>query len=246
MPEFEPAPGTFLRVLADHWHEVLALVGPGTAQAVTALLARGGESDDPFDVLASVAYRLLPELPAAHALQRTLNSGFRYAEETGPDVTESEREARASLVWFASTVLASGPLTPPGPRPDRAAGHDPGPPPEPSEPVVLTGLPTWQELHAAVRRRLLALPGAPGGGPGLIRLPSPTGALVPAFQFGPGDEPWPIVLEVNRMLDAQHDPWGVAGWWVDPHAWLSAPPADLLGTGGDDRLRLAARSLVED
>jgi hypothetical protein len=110
----------------------------------------------------------------------------------------------------------------------------------------------------AVRDRLLAEPalteadvrrrGTDPADSGLIRLPAyEDGTVLPRFQFaGPAARPWPAVLEVNGLLGADRDPWGVADWWLSPNAWLGAAPARLLGTGRDARLVDTARYLIED
>jgi hypothetical protein len=107
-----------------------------------------------------------------------------------------------------------------------------------------------------VQARLLALPSltaddhrsqAVASVRELIRLPRPDGgAQLPAFQFGPSGAPWPVVREINELLDAAGDPWGVACWWVDPHERLDAAPAALLGRSEDALIRLAATTVEED
>ncbi|HEU5030427.1 MAG TPA: hypothetical protein VFV01_36330, partial [Spirillospora sp.] len=78
----------------------------------------------------------------------------------------------------------------------------------------------------------------PGGAP-LIRL-GPDGA--PAFQFDAAGRPVPVVLEINRLLGADTDPWGAADWWLGANAWLAGVPAALLGDVDDRVLVLAARA----
>ncbi|MFF8815439.1 hypothetical protein [Streptomyces pactum] len=118
-----------------------------------------------------------------------------------------------------------------------------------------------------VRRRLLAAPalsaaevadggggaraagagGAVRGAPrGLIALTNDAGRTVfPAFQFAAGATPWPVVREVNTVLEAGADPWGAADWWLSPHTWWGVPPAGLPGQGRDAELLAAARSLAD-
>ncbi|MEV5548589.1 hypothetical protein AB0L35_21100 [Streptomyces sp. NPDC052309] len=80
---------------------------------------------------------------------------------------------------------------------------------------------------------------------GLIALTDDGGQTVfPAFQFAAGTTPWPVVLEVNAVLEAEADPWGAADWWLSPHTWWGAPPAALLGRGRDAELRAAARAVA--
>ncbi|MBE1537050.1 hypothetical protein [Actinomadura algeriensis] len=77
----------------------------------------------------------------------------------------------------------------------------------------------------------------------LVRLTSRDGADgAPAFQFDEVGNPVPVVLEINRLLDAAGDPWGVADWWLCGNAWLRGTPADLLGTTADADLLAAAHA----
>ncbi|GAB3680134.1 hypothetical protein GCM10027589_50300 [Actinocorallia lasiicapitis] len=75
----------------------------------------------------------------------------------------------------------------------------------------------------------------------------PDGDLVrlPAFQFRDFPEPWPVVVEVNGLLDAADDPRGVLDWWGSRNARCGgSPPADLIGTDPAP-IVAAARALVE-
>ncbi|WP_405951607.1 hypothetical protein OG588_40630 [Streptomyces prunicolor] len=70
---------------------------------------------------------------------------------------------------------------------------------------------------------------------------------VPAFQLDPASgTPYPIVVEINRLLSADEDPWGAADWWLGSNVWLDAAPARLLGTGADDALLSAARAEIPE
>lgn len=75
----------------------------------------------------------------------------------------------------------------------------------------------------------------------LLGLPSGRGYLYPAFQFDhERRDVFAEVRAVNERLDAANDPWGVASWWISPHARLGARPADLVGTRrGDDLVAVA-------
>lgn len=51
----------------------------------------------------------------------------------------------------------------------------------------------------------------------------------PAFQFDhDGRRIWPAVRLINQTLDARHDPWGVAGWWLTRDRVLGAAPWELV------------------
>ncbi|MFF8381436.1 hypothetical protein ACF07V_35600 [Streptomyces sp. NPDC015661] len=107
-----------------------------------------------------------------------------------------------------------------------------------------------------VRERLLAAPALNadtvlrrGGDPyarELIRLRGAGGVLrLPRFQFSEGTLPWMAVLEVNRLLEADRDPWGAADWWLSANAWLGAAPAELLGGPMEHQLADLAGFLME-
>ncbi|GAA1499499.1 hypothetical protein [Streptomyces synnematoformans] len=171
---------------------------------------------------------LLP-LPFDHPVRAGLDS-FRLIA-AAPDRRLAVERTRALLAR-----LAAGPPDPPrspGTAADTAA------------------------IIAAVKRRLLKVPalsaaaartrcgGAPP--PDLILLVDPDrGDRYPEFQFEPGDGPYLVVLQVNRVLHADADPWGAADWWLSPNCWLDGgPPAALLGVRPDGDLVDAAVALVE-
>lgn len=123
--------------------------------------------------------------------------------------------------------------------------------------LVLDGHRMVGPVLGPVRDRLLAAPaldadtvlrrGGDPYAPELIRLPGAGGRpQLPRFQFSEGTLPWLVVLEVNELLDAAHDPWGAADWWLSSNAWLGAAPAGLLGTGDDRRLVDTVRFLMEE
>ncbi|MDT0445431.1 hypothetical protein [Streptomyces johnsoniae] len=170
--------------------------------------------------------RVLAAESAAGALARLLPERFAEAAAgrwTGP-TTE------VSVLGFTATDLAAllldghgmaGPVL--GPVRDR---------------LLAAAAVTADEL----RRR-----GGDPAAPGLLRLPGPGGEpRWPAFQFAADGTPWPEVVEVNEVLDAVRDPWGVADWWFSPNAWLAgAVPAHVVGTGSPGLLPATARYLGE-
>lgn len=82
--------------------------------------------------------------------------------------------------------------------------------------------------------------------PHLIRLRRADGTVqLPAFQFDEYGTPLVLVLAINELLGADEDPWGVADWWLGPHGWLPAAPAECLGVEPDERLLAAARVIGE-
>jgi hypothetical protein len=109
-----------------------------------------------------------------------------------------------------------------------------------------------EDLRRVIERRLLAVPAyrmdevPEPDDPDLIRLERADGDVqLPAFQFRESRQARPLVLRINRMLEADDDPWGVAGWWLGPNAWLGAVPAELLDRPREPDLILAARALFE-
>lgn len=84
-------------------------------------------------------------------------------------------------------------------------------------------------------------------GGNVISLPAPGGVAWPAFQFGHDGTPLAIVVEINRLLGADVDPWGVAGWWLTVDDGLGARPVDLIGgdTATHEQLRRAVRAMLE-
>ncbi|UZG60433.1 hypothetical protein [Rhodococcus opacus] len=74
--------------------------------------------------------------------------------------------------------------------------------------------------------------------------------LYPSFQFDAATaKVRPVVAEINHLLDAKHDPWGVSSWWLSPSGWLpeGQSPADLAAVEGhDEEVRAIARDLLAD
>lgn len=66
--------------------------------------------------------------------------------------------------------------------------------------------------------------------------------VVPAFQLGAEHQVLEGIAEINHMLGASEDPWGVASWWLSPHATLRAIPADVIRLGFSDDVVAAARA----
>ena len=70
------------------------------------------------------------------------------------------------------------------------------------------------------------------------------GFLYPAFQFDVSNSRvWPIVVVVNKLMDAAIDPWAVASWWISENTRLGClTPVDLVGTAEQDDLIVLATS----
>lgn len=78
---------------------------------------------------------------------------------------------------------------------------------------------------------------------GALALPREQRRLAPEFQFDEQGNVRPAVATVNRILDADDDPWGSASWWLFPHAALHAIPADEVRLGDVQRVIAAARAV---
>jgi hypothetical protein len=72
--------------------------------------------------------------------------------------------------------------------------------------------------------------------------------LFPAFQFDNKGQVFSVVPTVNQILDAESDPWGVASWWVEPHAGLPPcmAPKQLLGKDDEAIQALAQAEIADD
>ncbi len=163
----------------------------------------------------------LLRLPLSHPVRLAVDSLRLVATPVRPPTVAGAREL---LAWLASAP----------PVPDTAA------------------------IIATAQRRLLQAPslssdevrarfgqGTPP--PELIRLADPhRGERYPEFQFTAREgTPFEVVLEVNRLLLADIDPWGAAEWWLSANTWLGGAPASFLGRLPDRQLVGVAASLVE-
>jgi hypothetical protein len=210
-----------INLLLRRWDDVVAQLRPQAAAELRELRAQLGGEDHEAAVDRIIDI-LVEELPARHPVRRALVRGDLYAP--------------AVLDW--EIVAAEVPELPelsPGAADDAA-------------------VPPAAEILRIVTERLLAAPalseqqvrerGTDPADPGLIRLPRPNGGHQwPAFQFIPGDGPYPVVRTVNTMLHAARDPIGVADWWLSRNSWLDGRPSELLGRVPDGDLLGAARAI---
>lgn len=226
-----------LRAVAEHWAEILELADDEQRERLHGLID-GTAEPDPTEAVAALCDELLELLPPKHPVIEVLRTRTLYAS---PETGSPEEKLAGALRWLRGQVR-------PGEQ-ARLAGSAEGPPGD--------AAPGTDDFDRQVEDRLLSLPSlSPDdvrrhyGDPdddGLIRLPRPDRAVqLPAFQFTPAGTPWPLVQEVNGLLGAASDPWGVTCWWVDPHEGLAASPADLLGQGRDDLVRRAAAAVGEE
>lgn len=81
----------------------------------------------------------------------------------------------------------------------------------------------------------------------LLGLPLGRSVHFPAFQFDVASHRIrPGVADVNKLLNARADPWGVASWWISPSGWLDddRSPLDLAVAGDVNTLRELATAVV--
>ena len=230
----------FLRALGEYWDDVMRFADPQQRELLRGLVEESAETD-PVDVRAALQDELLTLLPPDHPLVDVLRTGTMLS--TGH---RAPADIAVDLHRLRSLVLGrDGRAEPPSPP---AAEW---PAPSPTEPEELDA------FDRAVQARLLELPalsreevrdrGVDPDDGGLIRLTRPDQEVqVPAFQLAASGGLWPVVREVNELLDAAADPWGVACWWVDRHARLDAAPVELLGRDQDRLLLQAATAVGED
>jgi hypothetical protein len=226
------------RSLSSHWAETAPYLTAAdvrlvhqTARLTAAAAAGTGDVREARAAMLRLSTVLYDRLPAGHPVSIAMAGATLF---TGPASPDSRlRDVAAAL--GAITAL-SAPT-----RPD----EDGGPPPA-----------VGQGDFDEVTDRLLAAPaltgqqvrdgGADPGEPGLIRLERPDGRQqIPAFQFSQAGEPIAVVLTINRLLDADDDPFGVADWWLGRNAWLDAVPADLIGQVDDAVLVRVARAELD-
>jgi hypothetical protein len=196
-----------LLALQQHWDDVVSrLDETGRRELADLVEAAAVEPDYIGGVTAAaldIIELLLPVLPIGHPVEEAIRKGSRY------QVTRSDRKELPAAIAALGLRLAQ----------PSAAGPE--------------------QVWRAARRRLLAAPSltaaevaARGQDPrlvGLIRLDGEDGSVrLPAFQFDDRGAPRLLVLQINRVLDAEDDPWGVADWWLGANAWLAAVPAEVL------------------
>jgi hypothetical protein len=206
-----------IAALPEYWDDVVTRLGAEGSRELRDLV---GEIGGPGHTRAvsRLADLLVERLPKDHPVRRALIAGDLYAA--------------ATLDWAEITEMLQA----------KAEG-------------MLTGeLRPGELILRSVTERLLAAPalaedevrqrGADPSDPGLIGLDRPGGGRQwPEFQFAPGRGPWPVVREVNRLLEAAAFPLGAADWWLSRNGWLGRPPSELIGEVPDDHLVQAARAI---
>lgn len=254
----------FYRALLDQWDDLLPRLGDRDAERVRIVVADvvAGRLD-PDDALVDLVRVLAPVLRQGDAVLAALRTARSAVLEAGPD-RDVEGEFRRIVAGLADLALHREVVHL---HRDVARSEPDHPQEAPHSPEAV-----WQRarrrLLAVPHLSEPHLPEPPGDGEGqdnwqdnwqdnepgdgqgraandgLIRLPRPDGGRqLPRFQFDDALQPHDLVVRVNRLLDAEDDPWGVADWWVSPHAVLVDPPATLLGTARESEIWAAASAL---
>ncbi|MEV6975908.1 hypothetical protein [Kitasatospora sp. NPDC093806] len=213
-----------LGILWEQWDEVQQYLDEPTRARIQELLDAPGA--DPERTARRIARLVNTAVPEGHPIRAALDDSVRYsrgsaAARISPD--DLARRMRA-LVVPAAVQASDPPVTPPADADDWLLDAD--------------------HVTAADYRA----DGHDPADPDLIRLTDRQGTVrLPSFQFdGASGRPLPLVVAVNRLLDADDDPWGVADWWLGANAWLNAVPARLLGTPGERSLLAAARAEIAE
>lgn len=215
-----------LQLIVDEWADIepRLTVGELTALARFGRVAMPGDdgAGRPLAVFRVIAVAL----PDNHAAWTALRS---------PGVSAGPRDVRAADL-VADLVaelagLADGALAGPSLAADAAAD-------------------SLAEASSAVLLAAGAVPASRGlgGGGRLLSVRAGGQVLYPVFQFasaGPYRQ-HELVAGLWQQLGADADPAGAAAWWLTPNPWLSACPADLLGTARESEISYAADQLTND
>ncbi|WP_406095484.1 hypothetical protein [Kitasatospora purpeofusca] len=205
-----------LDVLREHWDEVQEYLDETAKAAVVTLLDT--PAADPERTARRIARLVLAALPDGHPVRVPLEDSVRYSRAVHTGAIDGTAVLRAL---------------------DLFRGPSPVPPEDADD---------WLLAADSVSAADYRADGHDPADPDLIRLTDRQGAVrLPSFQFdGASGRPLPLVVAVNRLLDADDDPWGVADWWLGANAWLDAVPARLLGTPGEHGLLAAARAEIAE
>ena len=76
--------------------------------------------------------------------------------------------------------------------------------------------------------------------------PAPEQALLRSAKEALEAAPLPDAPEVNELLHAASDPWGVRSWWHRWNGWLGCAPVELVGTERAPEVVEAARQVFSD
>jgi hypothetical protein len=226
--------------IAESWDDVMGHLSRADREAAAGYAREILRSDDEASRFAAAQHLVdlaAPALPAGHPVRRAL-------------ATEASKFVSAAQSWAAANGLLAQ-ITRADLPPEVLGGRGGGSPaprgqPAPGTEEIRQGAEAWLLSAPALAEEEVLRQGVDPKDRGLIRLsPSGAAARLPAFQFDPNGHPYPVVMLINRILDAAGDPWGVADWWLGPNAWIDAVPAESIGQITDGVLIAAARAVFE-
>ncbi|MFE2109451.1 hypothetical protein ACFXAF_26820 [Kitasatospora sp. NPDC059463] len=226
-------PDELLAELRTHWAEIWALLDESSRDRLRALVE--DRTADPERLARKIQRLMLAALPDGHPVRELFDDSVRYAR--GGDEVRIVGAGGPGAITIRSGIES---LLRTATPPDGSSPPDDLSPPDDADDWLLAA----DSVSAADYRA----GGNDPADPDLIRLTDRQGAVrLPAFQFDDvSGLPRPVVVAVNRLLDADDDPWGVADWWLGTNAWLDAVPARLLGTTGEHALLAAARAEIAE
>ena len=215
----------------EHWADLSGQLDDEAREELVELLA--DVESDPAAAARDLREVVKPFVPPGHPAREALTpTGVRYQPTAvAPSAAQDAERLLTSLRALRGRVLAA-----PG-APDPSESSPPYRPDaddawllaEPALPAGLTGRGTAHDDYV------------------IVLSDENDAEHIPAFQFDPeSGAPYPVVIEINRLLSADVDPWGAADWWLGPNLWLRMAPARLLGTGADDALLSAAEAVLPD
>ncbi|MFC0111124.1 hypothetical protein [Kibdelosporangium aridum] len=198
-----------LSVLSEQWQDIRAELPPSTAQELDSLVAKLAREAHPAlseEYGHEIADLLSRSLPVSHAFRRALAAGTRRS-------VAATRDPETLSDWLVLTESLGAQVDLPYPRLREVAD----------------GAASWLLASPSLAEEQVRANGHDPFSPWLIRLERPDGVLQwPAFQFSPSGSVWPVVREVNEILDAEDDPWGVADWWLGENHMAGSVPARLI------------------
>ena len=215
-----------IRELASHRADISGVLSADTLRYLRELIGRLSQAgaDDDMEIAAEIGEVLDQVLPHDdHPVRQALDAETRRSATAVGDLAELAGQLLQE--WdSAEPALAAAPS------------------PSPAEVEFWTS--RWLLGQAALTADELRSRGQDLADPDLIRLDRDDGGdQWPAFQFGSDGATLPLVRAVNRLLDAEEDPWGVADWWFGHNQWLDGVPARLIGRVPDDLVIAAARAV---
>lgn len=208
-----------LLVVAETWPELRERVGPAQLERARRLLAAAvhGASWEPEELLTSLLGPEPPEHPAWQALVHSPERRTAHATLPVPLAAARLRlVVEREIEWQRTSAEKVG-----APDPDRVDA-------EAEARIWTVPLLAVQATGRPLRNMLV--------------LNREGDRVAPVFQFDHHRRLLTFAAEVNELLGADDDPWGVASWWLTPHAALHGIPADELRIGAQELVLAAAHA----